>query len=151
MTVWVNLAALSLIRAEAGLYPDLETGGLLLGYVQSEDVVICDVIAAGPNAQRTRTTFLPDSSWQTDELAKRYAASGRRHTYLGDWHTHPFGVGALSWRDRRTLRAIARAPEARISRPISLVLVPQPELITVWRDRGLLQRPERITYRLYEV
>lgn len=47
-------------------------------------------------------------------------------TYLGDWHTHPNGSPALSRKDLRTLRRIARHPAARISQPVMAVLAGGP-------------------------
>jgi integrative and conjugative element protein (TIGR02256 family) len=151
-TAWLSTSALTVMRADAELHRTCETGGLLLGYVQDPDVVICDVIGPGPGAQRTDTTFLPDDRWQTEELAERYAASGRSHTYLGDWHTHPAGAGTLSGRDRRTLRRIARARQARIAAPVSLVLVPnsEKETVAVWRYAGRFHRPTRLRLTTFE-
>lgn len=142
---WIWTSAFSAMRAEVARHPSEETGGLLLGYVCGADVVIASIIGPGPSARRTKYTFLPDNEWQTDELAKAYGASGRIHTYLGDWHTHPSGGGELSWRDLRTLKRIAHTATARVLRPISLVLVPGPdEVIAVWRANGRFRVPERM-------
>ncbi|QWE98145.1 hypothetical protein KLP38_28495 (plasmid) [Cupriavidus sp. EM10] len=40
---------------------------------------------------------------------------------MGDWHTHPNGVPQMGWLDRRTLRAIARHPDANTQRPLMLI------------------------------
>jgi hypothetical protein len=47
---------------------------------------------AGVYVVLMRTTILPDDGWQTEELARRYAASGRCHTYSGDWTRIPAAV-----------------------------------------------------------
>lgn len=141
------------MRTEARRHPHRETGGLLLGYLSGDDVVICSVIGPGPLARRTKTTFLPDSDWQTAELASAYEASFRRYTYLGDWHTHPSGSGKLSMRDVRTLRRIARSAEARAPRAISVVLVPAldeaEERLAVWHAAGRLRPPARIPVTMF--
>ena len=71
-------------------YPQ-ESGGILMGYwvVQPTEAVITDVIGPGPGAIHRDTSFLPDAEYQADQVARRYEASGRLHTYLGDWHSHP--------------------------------------------------------------
>jgi integrative and conjugative element protein (TIGR02256 family) len=146
---WMLTTALSAMRVEVACHLEQETGGLLLGYANGEDLVIADIVGSGPNARRTKHTFLPDDEWQTDELAKAYRASGRIHTYLGDWHTHPSGGGELSWRDLRTLKHIAHTAKARVPRPVSLVLVPAPdEIIAVWRMNGRLRKLERMQVTL---
>ena len=98
----------------------LETGGAYMGYWANEhEVVVTKCIAAGPNAVHTRYSFEPDYRWQQAAIAEHYEASGRRETYLGDWHTHPDGItGQLSRDDKRVLRRIAASRTARAPRPI---------------------------------
>lgn len=94
-----------------------------MGYVStSNDVVVTAIIHAGPTAKRTRTTFRPDPEFQEDGIATRYEESGRQDGYLGDWHSHPGGSPRMSWRDRRTLQAIAEYGPARIANPIMVIL-----------------------------
>ena len=101
-----------------------ETGGLLLGYVPpaaSSDVVVTGLVGPGPDAVHLADRFEPDSPWQTDELERAYKASGRRTTYVGDWHSHPHGGAYLSLTDYRTLFRISRDPAARLRRPTMVV------------------------------
>jgi integrative and conjugative element protein (TIGR02256 family) len=73
----------------AARYP-LETGGVFMGYwADDRTAVVTQAIGPGPNAYHHRHRFAPDQEWQTTEIAEYYRASGRRETYLGDWHTHP--------------------------------------------------------------
>jgi integrative and conjugative element protein (TIGR02256 family) len=120
--VWLEAAADAAIRAEAALHPDEETGGILLGYTGTGGTVVAAAIGPGPEAKRTASSFVPDAAWQQVELARRYEASGRTHTYLGDWHTHPTGPAVPSRRDQRTLRRIARHRPARQQRPLMAIL-----------------------------
>lgn len=124
--VWVTDRALKQLALEANLHAPLETGGLLLGYWSSasgeEEVLIELIIGPGTHAQHERTRFRPDAPWQRRQLAAAYAASGRITTYLGDWHTHPGSAPAPSRRDRKTARTIAYEADARVPRPLMLIL-----------------------------
>ena len=112
----------SVVMEGARVYP-LETGGVLMGYVdrRAAAVVVTHVVGPGPGAVHERTAFSPDQEWHESEVARLYAESGRTCTYLGDWHTHPDGQPVLSSADRATLRTIARSPEARCQRPLILI------------------------------
>jgi integrative and conjugative element protein (TIGR02256 family) len=100
-------------------YPD-ETGGCFLGYYieKNKEIVITDSIGPGPNAVHKKFYFKPDNKWQAEEIAKIYNESGRLHTYLGDWHVHSTPYDELSWKDKRTLRRIAKYTPARVKNPI---------------------------------
>lgn len=122
---WIAGDAHAQCLREAALFYPRETGGTFMGYWSPTDqeVVITRLIPAGPRAFHSRTAFEPDQKWQLTEIARHYRASGRREGYLGDWHSHPgAGSGNLSRTDRSVLRRIIRTPEARTSRPISIVV-----------------------------
>jgi integrative and conjugative element protein (TIGR02256 family) len=132
---WIFPDVKRAIEAEATSRFPLETGGVLMGYwdTQGSDVVITTAIGPGPRASHRPTGFMPDQQYQLDQIARHYEGSGRRFTYLGDWHTHPRGTEALSGRDRRTLAWIARAPEARAPHPLMLLAVGgDPWELVVW-------------------
>lgn len=135
---------------EARDHPHAETGGVLLGYESPDgDVVIAEALGPGPRAIRTSTTFNPDSEWQQALVAERYAASGRIHTYLGDWHTHPEGVAWPSRVDRRTLRRIARDSAARAPRAIMAILAPDADgILAVWQHSGHWRGPRSRSWRV---
>lgn len=147
MRAWITSGAVARIAHEMGLYPDQETGGLLLGYWGGDEVVVTTITGPGPDARHGRTWFEPDSSWQADQLAHLYRDSGRVVTYLGDWHTHPGGAPLPSRRDRKTLRRIRSTPEARAPRPLMGIVVPaagpEPALWCLSRRR----RPDLLPLR----
>lgn len=135
---WIHADAIGQLRRLARDRHPLETGGLLLGWTgdATGDAVVAEIIGPGPAARHATASFLPDHSWQREELARRYAESGRVHAYLGDWHTHPGGTGRASGRDRRTLASIAAAPLARAPRPLLAILAGSPDgPLAVWRHR----------------
>lgn len=112
------------MQAEAGRCFPLETGGVFIGYWGQEyqDVAITAVTGPGPNAIHKSTAFIPDSDFHEKEISRFYTQSGRVHTYLGDWHTHPNGICRLSSKDRATLKRISRYKPARAPIPIMGIL-----------------------------
>ena len=126
ITVWLAAGVEEALFHEATSHAPHETGGVLMGWSTGEDICVTNVIGPGPDATHERTSFLPDNKWQAEQIATLYERSGRRLSYLGDWHTHPGHQPVPSLRDRRTLRAIARHKAARCPRPVMAILG-QPE------------------------
>lgn len=135
-TAWIsNVTFNELITEAKRTFPD-ETGGVLLGYWSTpfEEVVITHTVGPGPRAVHRRHRFVPDPNYQEEEVARHYEQSGRVHTYLGDWHTHPASGLHLSRQDYRTARRIATSVEARVAVPIMAVLEgPTSWKLAVWR------------------
>ena len=102
----------------------LETGGVLTGYwaETGDEAIVTEVVGPGPRAVHERSRFRPDTEYHEAEVARIYLASGRVHTYLGDWHTHPDGGSYLSAADLATLRRISHSHEARAPNALMLVL-----------------------------
>ena len=123
-TIWINRPVLNEMFTEADRSFPSETGGILLGYdsANTSEVVITCLVGPGPNAIHEWTSFVPDSVWQQAQIDDHYHKSGRTETYLGDWHTHPSGGPHFSSKDRRTLKRIAKTPEARAPSPIMAIL-----------------------------
>ena len=146
-TAWIQATVLAALHEEADRAFPLETGGVLLGYwvTPGEEVVVADAIGPGPRAHHAAKRFRPDRDYQEAEIARRYEASGRYHTYLGDWHSHPRASPHLSRLDRRALRAIAREEDARAPVPLMAVLgFGTPWVLAVWclaPSRRLRWRP----------
>lgn len=124
VAVWLpeSVWATCLLEAD-GKYP-LETGGTFMGWWSPVgEAVITAMIGPGPDALHERYRFQPDQEWQLDEIARHYERSGRRETYLGDWHSHPDSTAAsLSGLDHSVLRRVIRTPEARCSSPLMMIL-----------------------------
>lgn len=119
--VWLPEALWHALEAEAEEFAPDETGGMLVGYSSDRSLVITRVIPGGPAAIRLASRFEPDGEWQQAELERIYIESGRIETFLGDWHSHPLGVGRPSRRDRRTAARVARSPQARCRTPLTLI------------------------------
>lgn len=146
--VWVSTQVLNEVTRECLLRPQLETGGLLLGYWSGDTVVITDTVGPGPDALHAATSFRPDARWQREALAAMYAASGRVTTYLGDWHVHPGGSSAPSRTDRGTLRRIARSASARQPRPLMGIVAPAADSdLSLWLFRPWFRDPQLLSAR----
>lgn len=136
---WITESSIDEMIAEAEHRFPYESGGALLGYwaKQYEEVVITDVIGPGPGATHRAQSFLPDSEYQEKEIACRYEESGRLHTYLGDWHTHPRSIPYLSRKDRRTLKTIAKHRDARASAPLMAILWWPSWALEIWMAKPI--------------
>lgn len=101
-----------------------ETGGLLVGYwsLSGAEAVITEATPAGPAAIEQTDSFTPDYEFDRELIAKRFSNSDGRHTYLGDWHSHPESKAYLSPHDIQTLRVIGTSPEAQTERPFMLIV-----------------------------
>lgn len=116
----------------------LETGGVLLGYrVSQTEAVVTGAIGPGPSAIHRADGFSPDAAYQETELAARFESSDGRETYLGDWHSHPGSAPLPSRKDRRTLKRIAREPDAYCPTPIMLIAGDEADrwIIEGWQGR----------------
>lgn len=138
-SVWLPANVLKECEAEASRWFPLESGGTFMGYsVDAHTTVVTAVIGPGPNAARSPVHFRPDEGWQLAEIARHYALSERRETYLGDWHSHPnASSGKLSRRDRRVLKCVIETAEARCPRPLMAILfgTPRDWRLALWRAR----------------
>lgn len=134
------------MKVEAVRAIPCETGGVLLGYwTGGGEVVVTTATGPGPRAVHSEAEFIPDDEYQQQMIDDTYRESGRRHSYLGDWHTHPYGGEFLSYKDRRTLQRIARHVEARAPIPLMAVFAHNENWrLAVWR----YERPATLLARL---
>jgi len=119
---WVTPQLLDEMQAGANANVPNETGGMLIGYWAAGDVVITSVTQAGPRATHQRDRYEPDASHDLRLIAQLYRDSGRRWTYVGDWHSHMLKGDRLSDLDRATLRTIADTSSARLARPVMAIV-----------------------------
>jgi integrative and conjugative element protein (TIGR02256 family) len=136
LTAWVTGEALESMQAEAQRRSPLETGGILMGYWAENlsCVVIASIVGPGPEAVHKRLSFTPDHVYQEREIERLYFDSGRRVTYLGDWHSHPLGPLRLSVADRLTQLRIGMHRKARAPRALMAILAGgRPWSLGVWQ------------------
>lgn len=104
----------------------LETGGMLLGYIEQRNYYVVDLIDAGPKAIHDSDYFLSDGKYQQPLLEQKFFNSNGRITFLGDWHSHPNGDSYLSQLDMDTLKNISEDQGAQIACPISIIIGTSP-------------------------
>ena len=146
--IWIPERLREAMIALAGeAYPN-ETGGVLVGYDAGNGLVVTDITGPGPAAQHEPAAFTPDAAYQEAEVARLYRNSGRLHTYLGDWHSHPDGGATLSAKDKRTLKRISRHKEARMREPVMAILAGKIHWeLCAWRCIPPRARAGRLFYR----
>ncbi len=127
--VWLPEHAVRSMTTEANGRAPQETGGVLLGYWSKDgrEAVVTDVVGPGPEATHGNANFAPDYDFQEREISRLYEESARRLHYLGDWHSHPNGLGELSRLDRRTLRIVGDSRAARAEHPVMVILAGGPD------------------------
>lgn len=124
-TAWLAQSVLDTMIVEADREGPYETGGILFGYRNPTQnaVVINEIVGPGPNATHGPFEFEPDYEYQTEQTSFLYEKSTPVPAYyLGDWHTHLANASRLSPKDKKTLKTIARDPDAHAPKPIMLVL-----------------------------
>jgi proteasome lid subunit RPN8/RPN11 len=115
-------AASNAIAREAARALPLETGGVLLGHREGDDVVVTEVLVVN-DASATRRRYVRDDA-QANALLRDYLAARGDATptgYVGEWHSHT-GNEAPSTVDMGSIRATAKGAKGPIA---LLVCVPE--------------------------
>jgi integrative and conjugative element protein (TIGR02256 family) len=145
VTIWLSKEVADEMHCQGRRWAPLETGGVLLGWRDGDDRIVAGLIGAGDKAVHAVHAFEPDHEFQIEELGKVFARTNGDLDYLGDWHTHPAGHVAMSWRDRRTLRAIGRT----VGDALMVIVEPGPDCAVIggWRhfvERSYFRRIGRV-------
>lgn len=98
--------ALESIFDECDQYEIDETGGRLIGSYRQKgteyEIEVLGVIAPGPNAQRSPTSFFQDGEYQ-ERVFRSIEEKHPKIRHLGNWHTHHVnGYPTLSGGDKTT-------------------------------------------------
>jgi len=69
----------------------VETGGILLGYIDHKScrIYIVDVLGAPADSVETETSFIRGTEGLSEILAEAKKRTAGIVTYLGEWHSHP--------------------------------------------------------------
>lgn len=77
------------IVSETEAHPSVETGGILVGYVdEKRRAVITRATGPGPKAVRTAVRFQRDMDYVQNELDRAAKELGQKGSYQGERHSH---------------------------------------------------------------
>lgn len=106
--------ALKIIEEQIQIYGSTETGGVLLGFIDKEIVVINKVTDPGPGAHHSEYYFRADNNYSEMLIDMEYANSGGKIQYIGEWHTHPQIKPIPSYVDFQSLKEIRASHSTEI-------------------------------------
>jgi hypothetical protein len=107
-TLRIARRVLDRMRAEMARYPDVETGGVMIGMCSArlKTVTAVDLLPAPPDSVRTAARFTLGTSGLAKAVAARHRLSGYTLFDIGTWHSHLADQGP-SPIDRQTARELA--------------------------------------------
>jgi integrative and conjugative element protein (TIGR02256 family) len=93
-----------------------------MGYwTAASDVVVTHASGPGRYAKHGLWSFERDPHDGQAFIERVFEESGRRFTYIGEWHTHLWGRLTPSHRDLRTMRGIPEEPHSYQERPLLII------------------------------
>jgi len=135
--VFIWEEAYELMKKEAKDTKNLETGGVLIGYIdKNSEFVIRKATLPGPKAIKKETYFLKDEEFTQKELENSFQNFGSEGLYLGEWHYHPQGTNSPSGIDVKSLTEIAKQDTYRIDSPLLIILSPSFECALTIHDKN---------------
>jgi len=120
-------AAASIVEHAAASVDGRETGGILLGYDETElgETLVMHAGDAGPNAER-RTDFFRRDLAHAQRLADTAYEETCSH-WVGEWHTHPDGPLEPSGTDLLTYQALLDDTELEFESFLAVIVGPGPD------------------------
>ncbi|UKA58240.1 Mov34/MPN/PAD-1 family protein [Arthrobacter sp. FW306-2-2C-D06B] len=90
-----------------------ESGGILVGYRESDDIVVSEVLLVPPES--VGSSHYRRDGRVADTLLQEYLQTGSEiEGYVGEWHSHPAPIGP-SRLDLRTLKELAAVAEGSVA------------------------------------
>lgn len=111
------------LAAESERMAGFETGGVLVGFIDSRRnaVVVTAASGPGPNAHHGPFSFNRDRAFCQAFLDRHASATGGVIDFVGEWHKHPEADPRPSGVDVDTYRRLARDSTAHIDRPVVII------------------------------
>lgn len=118
ITVKIQSGCIEKMLREIAMDSRIETGGIILGEIIGNEVIIGEVSDAGNNAIKTPTRF------ERDSLHCQSFLDGfeGKLIYVGEWHYHPSKDGKPSLTDIKSFKEIAEQKNYVTSNPISIIV-----------------------------
>jgi integrative and conjugative element protein (TIGR02256 family) len=85
-----------------------EAGGILIGCYRGPHIEITECSEPLRRDRRARLRFDREDPGHQSLANRRWTESGRTHTFVGEWHTHPGFSSAPSAIDLKTWREVTR-------------------------------------------
>jgi integrative and conjugative element protein (TIGR02256 family) len=105
------------IHDECMSFPDLETGGILIGKkVDDKCIVVPFSLGSGMKTLRTRIRYSPNVKWQQFYLEKLFNRYGVN--YVGSYHRHPGNNCVPSAHDFKAASQIVTDPEWNVAEAV---------------------------------
>lgn len=82
-----ELVSLKMYKYSQSKHP-VETGGLLLGWWNGDDIIVVDLIEV-PDESASHTSWVRREAKSQSALDKTLKNAPNNLGYVGDWHTHP--------------------------------------------------------------
>ena len=122
--VYVLEAAVHTMAMESEFKPGVETGGVLVGFVDSDlnAVVVTAASGPGPNALHTPNTFNRDRAFCQAFLERHVAATSGVVDFVGEWHKHREPDPQPSPIDANTYCGLAQDPACHLALPLVLIV-----------------------------
>ncbi|MFM1652471.1 Mov34/MPN/PAD-1 family protein [Brevibacillus sp. B_LB10_24] len=121
-TLYVTEKAWKQIEQAVSKNPNVETGGILMGYQLNGDWVVSYASEPGPRAIKERKTVVFDENHIRTVTAKLKLRSAGRLRYIGDWHSHTVKRLTPSLGDRKTFALKTYQETYQSSSPIMLIV-----------------------------
>ena len=81
--------ALAVFSSEILKFGDIETGGVLIGYITGDTIFVEKASDGGEKAIHEELYFRADPNYINMFIDMEAANSNDKYRYLGEWHTHP--------------------------------------------------------------
>lgn len=103
--------------------PDVETGGVLIGFVdEARHAIALRATGPGPKAQTSEGGFSRDVEHVQAELLRAESELGDHGAYIGEWHSHLVADPKPSAVDIESLFGISEAPHYLTKCPVMIIV-----------------------------
>lgn len=128
-------AARASLLAHTRARRDSETGGILVGRLDGDTLLVTRASLPGPRALHARFRFRRDTRFLQRWLDAHVARTDGLEDYIGEWHVHPALEAPPSRTDKRSLWRVARRSNYTTSEPLLLIVEGTPGLqrLRGWR------------------
>ena len=108
MLVLLHKRVVVAVHAARARHHPNETGGFLIGLRRGINMEVTSLTQQAKGDIATPTSFERAAVEHRNRIHAIWRSSSGFETLVGDWHSHPRGLGAPSWADRKAWRTLAR-------------------------------------------